>query len=330
MAFEVPPAPLLLRSARAAHRRGDDAPASRQAPPGVRRQGQRRLEGTEWDGKPVEDVLQNLDSLPADKQKAVRNNGGGHYNHSLFWEWMSPDGGGESRAARWPTRSRARSARSTTSRPSSRRPASTSSARAGRGSSTTAPASRWSAPRTRTTRSPRPDAAARRRRLGARLLPQVPEQAPGLHRRVVERGRLGQGRRALRLRRLTDSRVLRGGVCAKTDAAEAERMGRWRALGARSKARVGTLVAGWGCARRRWSRSAAAMGPCWPRWPGAASPACSTASSCHPPRRATRATAAWPGGWRRSTASTFPRRRTSTTSRCSRTCSSTSPTPCRS
>jgi Fe-Mn family superoxide dismutase len=52
------------------------------------------LEGTEWEGKPVEDVLKNLDSLPADKQKAVRNNGGGHYNHSLFWEWMSPDGGG--------------------------------------------------------------------------------------------------------------------------------------------------------------------------------------------------------------------------------------------
>jgi Fe-Mn family superoxide dismutase len=53
------------------------------------------LEGTEWDGKPVEEVLQNLDALPADKQKAVRNNGGGHYNHSLFWTWMAPDGGGE-------------------------------------------------------------------------------------------------------------------------------------------------------------------------------------------------------------------------------------------
>src|SRR5919106_6202489 len=53
------------------------------------------LSGTDWDGKPVEEVLQNLDALPADKQKAVRNNGGGHYNHSLFWESMSPDGGGE-------------------------------------------------------------------------------------------------------------------------------------------------------------------------------------------------------------------------------------------
>src|SRR5215216_5757388 len=53
------------------------------------------LEGTEWADKPVEEVLANLSSLPADKQNAVRNNGGGHYNHSLFWEWMSPDGGGE-------------------------------------------------------------------------------------------------------------------------------------------------------------------------------------------------------------------------------------------
>jgi Fe-Mn family superoxide dismutase len=52
------------------------------------------LEGTEWADKDVEEVLQNLDALPADKQTAVRNNGGGHYNHSLFWEMMSPDGGG--------------------------------------------------------------------------------------------------------------------------------------------------------------------------------------------------------------------------------------------
>lgn len=52
------------------------------------------LEGTEWAEKPVEDVLQNLSSLPQDKQGPVRNNAGGHYNHSLFWEWLSPDGGG--------------------------------------------------------------------------------------------------------------------------------------------------------------------------------------------------------------------------------------------
>jgi Fe-Mn family superoxide dismutase len=53
------------------------------------------LEGTEWADKSVEEVLQNLSSIPDEKRKAVRNNAGGHYNHSLFWQWMSPDGGGE-------------------------------------------------------------------------------------------------------------------------------------------------------------------------------------------------------------------------------------------
>jgi Fe-Mn family superoxide dismutase len=53
------------------------------------------LEGTEWADKPVEEVLQNLSAIPDDKRNAVRNNAGGHYNHSLFWEWMSPDSGGE-------------------------------------------------------------------------------------------------------------------------------------------------------------------------------------------------------------------------------------------
>jgi Fe-Mn family superoxide dismutase len=52
------------------------------------------LEGTEWDGKPIEDVLRDLSALPADKRSVVRNNGGGHYNHSLFWESMGPGKGG--------------------------------------------------------------------------------------------------------------------------------------------------------------------------------------------------------------------------------------------
>jgi superoxide dismutase, Fe-Mn family len=53
------------------------------------------LEGTEWADRDVEDVLRNLDSLPSDKQAAVRNNAGGHYNHSLFWQMLGPDGGSE-------------------------------------------------------------------------------------------------------------------------------------------------------------------------------------------------------------------------------------------
>ena len=53
------------------------------------------LEGTPLADKPVDHILTNLDILPADKQTAARNNVGGHANHSLFWEIMSPDGGGE-------------------------------------------------------------------------------------------------------------------------------------------------------------------------------------------------------------------------------------------
>ena len=155
------------------------------------------LEGTEWDGKPIEEVLKNLDSLPADKQKAVRNNGGGHYNHSLFWEMLSPDGGGEPDGdladainsafgsfddfkakfkeagvnqfgSGWAWLVHDGSGLAVTSTPEPGQPA-----------------------------LRRPDAAAGRRRVGARLLPQVPEQAPGLPGRVLERRQLGQGLRAL-------------------------------------------------------------------------------------------------------------------------------------
>ena len=53
------------------------------------------LEGTEWADKDVDEVLKNLSSLPDDKQGPVRNNAGGHSNHTFFWQIMSPDGGGE-------------------------------------------------------------------------------------------------------------------------------------------------------------------------------------------------------------------------------------------
>jgi Fe-Mn family superoxide dismutase len=49
----------------------------------------------ELQSKPVEELLMSLHDLPSDIQTAVRNHGGGHYNHSLFWQWMSPQGGGE-------------------------------------------------------------------------------------------------------------------------------------------------------------------------------------------------------------------------------------------
>jgi superoxide dismutase, Fe-Mn family len=52
------------------------------------------LSGTEWADRPVEAVLANLEILPEDIRTAVRNNAGGHANHTLFWEIMKPDGGG--------------------------------------------------------------------------------------------------------------------------------------------------------------------------------------------------------------------------------------------
>jgi Fe-Mn family superoxide dismutase len=53
------------------------------------------VEGTDFAGAAAEDLLKNLDQLPADIRTAVRNNGGGHVNHNLFWTVMSPGGGGE-------------------------------------------------------------------------------------------------------------------------------------------------------------------------------------------------------------------------------------------
>ncbi|HEX2702514.1 MAG TPA: superoxide dismutase [Solirubrobacteraceae bacterium] len=53
------------------------------------------LEGSELADLPVAELLVNLDRVPEEKRNAVRNNGGGHYNHTLFWESMSPSGGGE-------------------------------------------------------------------------------------------------------------------------------------------------------------------------------------------------------------------------------------------
>jgi len=52
------------------------------------------LEGSPLADLPIEELLTKLDQVPEDKRNAVRNNGGGHYNHSLFWTSMSGSGGG--------------------------------------------------------------------------------------------------------------------------------------------------------------------------------------------------------------------------------------------
>ena len=111
------------------------------------------LDGNEWADRPVEAILANVELLPEDIRTAVRNNGGGHANHSLFWTIMSPDGGGEPEgdlaaaiADTFGERRRPEGSGRTT-------PASSASAAAGPGSSGTAPASPSSRRRTRTARS---------------------------------------------------------------------------------------------------------------------------------------------------------------------------------
>ncbi len=52
------------------------------------------LAGTPFDGKPVEDILRNIREIPDNIRQAVINNAGGHANHTLFWEIMTPSGGG--------------------------------------------------------------------------------------------------------------------------------------------------------------------------------------------------------------------------------------------
>ncbi|MBP9854670.1 MAG: superoxide dismutase [Candidatus Omnitrophica bacterium] len=52
------------------------------------------IEGTSFESKSIEELISKISALPEDKRAAVRNNGGGHYNHSLFWEMISPKGGG--------------------------------------------------------------------------------------------------------------------------------------------------------------------------------------------------------------------------------------------
>ncbi len=156
------------------------------------------LEGTEWADRPLDAILSNLDLIPEDKRMAVRNNGGGHANHTLFWTTMSPDGGGEPegdladaiagtfgerrrpegrRERRWCQALRLGLDLARLGRDGHRRQVDAEPGRARDGGRRRAP---------------------RNRRLGARVLPQLPEPPPRLSRRLVERRRLGRGRSPLR------------------------------------------------------------------------------------------------------------------------------------
>ena len=134
----------------------------------------------------------------------MRNHGGGHYNHSLFWESMSPDGGGAPDGDLGAAIDAAFGSFDEFK-------AKFEAAGAGQFGSGWA----WlvldggalavtSTPNQDTPLSRRQDAAARQRRLGARVLPDVQERAPGVPQGLVEHGQLGQGRRALQLRTAPD------------------------------------------------------------------------------------------------------------------------------
>ncbi len=159
------------------------------------------LDGTEWADRSIEDILTELDVMPDAIKTAVRNNVGGHANHSLFWEIMSPDGGGE------PVGALADAINSTFGGLDQLKDAVNDGGVKRFGSGWTWLAWDGTGLAVYSTREPgQPDHAGRRaaprhRRLGARLLPQLPEPAARLSRRLVERGQLGGGRQALRSRR---------------------------------------------------------------------------------------------------------------------------------
>ena len=189
------------------------------------------LEGTEWADKDVNEVLQNLSSL-GDKETAVRNNAGGHSNHSFFWEIMSPDGGGE------PDGDLASAINDAFGDFDSFKEEFKNAGVNQFGSGWAWLVHDGSGLAVVSTREPgladlrRSDADPRLRRLGARLLPEVPEQAPGLHRRLVERRQLGEGGRALRSRELSQRRDRVAGRAASGRPARRPSV-LWRDLGHR-------------------------------------------------------------------------------------------------
>ena len=96
MAYEVPPLPYDYDALEPHIDEADDASAPRQAPPGLRRQGERApLEGTDFDGKPIEEVARRTSATcPRTSGPPSATTAAATCNHTLFWESMSPNGGG--------------------------------------------------------------------------------------------------------------------------------------------------------------------------------------------------------------------------------------------
>ena len=71
------------------------------------------IDGTPFESVPLDQLLAKLDTVPENIRTVVRNNGGGHLNHSLFWTILAPNAVGGRRPASWLPRSTRRSAAST-------------------------------------------------------------------------------------------------------------------------------------------------------------------------------------------------------------------------
>ena len=163
-------------------------------------------EGTPFANMSIDELVRNLNMVPDDKRTAVRNNGGGHYNHSMFWEIMRPGGGGE------PQGQIAQAINDSFGGFDALK-TEFNKAGVGRFGSGWAWVIIGSDGKLAVVSTPEPgqppDVRDRRdhrlpgiwqRRLGARLLPQVPEPPSRVSRGLVEHRQLGQDQRALQHR----------------------------------------------------------------------------------------------------------------------------------
>ena len=162
-------------------------------------------------GKSAEELVRNLGSVPEDIRPAVRNNGGGHVNHTMFWKMMAPNAGGA------PTGAVAEAIKASFGSFDAFKE---QFAKAGvepfRQRLGVAHRQQRQAVDREHGQPGQPDlgrqeADPRHRRVGARLLPEVPEPPPRLHHRVVERGELGGGESAVRT---ISRRRMQGRRCA--------------------------------------------------------------------------------------------------------------------
>lgn len=156
------------------------------------------LEGTPYAEQPVESLLRQLAGLPEKLRTPVVNNGGGHANHSLFWTVMSPQGGGR------PDGDLGRAIDEQLGGFEAFKDAFTKAALTRFGSGwawlSVTPQGQLAGGEQRQPGQPadeRQYADPRPGRMGARLLPEVPEPPPGIHRRFLQRDRLAGGRASL-------------------------------------------------------------------------------------------------------------------------------------